>query len=494
MATGITVCSVVFVYFCCHSYTWLLVSLCVLWCLYTFVATPIHGYWYHCVFCGVCILLLPLLYMVTGITVCSVVFVYFCCHSYTWLLVSLCVLWCLYTFVATPIHGYWYHCVFCGVCILLLPVLYMATGITVCSVVFVYFCCHSYTWLLVSLCVLWCLYTFVASPIHGYWYHCVFCGVCILLLPLLYMVTGITVCSVVFVYFCCHSYTWLLVSLCVLWCLYVYCHSHTQLPYHCVFCGVHTSVATPIHSYHITVCSVVFILLLPLPYTATVSLCVLWCLYFYCHSHTQLPYHCVFCGVCTSIATPIHSYRITVCSVVFVRLLPLPYTATVSLCLVAIWKLSTAVKAVFTCSRLECGWTTTKNRRPLCVLSVWAVSVAVSLSMMVLRLLHNRSCWWVRVASCSHCVCVHPYFYQSIFVFTHPNDGWTGLYIKLWRAWCMRGCVRACVRACMRVCVNCMQLYKVFSWICRFRFLDKDFTVNTRCLSSCFIITFLIIE
>ena len=28
----------------------------------------------------------------------------------------------------------------------------------------------------------------------------------------------------------------------------------------------------------------------------------------------------------------------------------------------------------------------------------------------------------------------HPqYFYLSIFVFTHPNDGWTGLYIKLWR-------------------------------------------------------------
>ena len=26
---------------------------------------------------------------------------------------------------------------------------------------------------------------------------------------------------------------------------------------------------------------------------------------------------------------------------------------------------------------------------------------------------------------------VHPYFYPSIFVFTRPNDGWTGLYIKL---------------------------------------------------------------
>ena len=27
-----------------------------------------------------------------------------------------------------------------------------------------------------------------------------------------------------------------------------------------------------------------------------------------------------------------------------------------------------------------------------------------------------------------------PYFYPSIFIFTRPNDGWTGLYIKLWRS------------------------------------------------------------
>ena len=26
---------------------------------------------------------------------------------------------------------------------------------------------------------------------------------------------------------------------------------------------------------------------------------------------------------------------------------------------------------------------------------------------------------------------IHPYFNLSIFVFTDPNDGWTGLYIKL---------------------------------------------------------------
>ena len=30
-----------------------------------------------------------------------------------------------------------------------------------------------------------------------------------------------------------------------------------------------------------------------------------------------------------------------------------------------------------------------------------------------------------------HFLPVHPYFYPSIFIFTHPNDGWTGLYIKL---------------------------------------------------------------
>ena len=31
-----------------------------------------------------------------------------------------------------------------------------------------------------------------------------------------------------------------------------------------------------------------------------------------------------------------------------------------------------------------------------------------------------------------HFLPVQPYFYLSIFVFTPPNDGWTGLYIKLW--------------------------------------------------------------
>ena len=27
---------------------------------------------------------------------------------------------------------------------------------------------------------------------------------------------------------------------------------------------------------------------------------------------------------------------------------------------------------------------------------------------------------------------IHPHFYPSTMVFTHPNDGWTGLCIKLW--------------------------------------------------------------
>ena len=31
-----------------------------------------------------------------------------------------------------------------------------------------------------------------------------------------------------------------------------------------------------------------------------------------------------------------------------------------------------------------------------------------------------------------HFLPFHPYFCPSIFVFTRPNDGWMGLYIKLW--------------------------------------------------------------
>ena len=31
----------------------------------------------------------------------------------------------------------------------------------------------------------------------------------------------------------------------------------------------------------------------------------------------------------------------------------------------------------------------------------------------------------------THPLPVHPYFCPSIFVFTRPNDGWMGLYIKL---------------------------------------------------------------
>ena len=32
-----------------------------------------------------------------------------------------------------------------------------------------------------------------------------------------------------------------------------------------------------------------------------------------------------------------------------------------------------------------------------------------------------------------HFLPVHPYFRPSIFIFTRPNDGWTGLCIKLCR-------------------------------------------------------------
>ena len=32
---------------------------------------------------------------------------------------------------------------------------------------------------------------------------------------------------------------------------------------------------------------------------------------------------------------------------------------------------------------------------------------------------------------------IHQYFYPSLFVFTHPNDGGMGLYIKLWSQACV---------------------------------------------------------
>ena len=44
--------------------------------------------------------------------------------------------------------------------------------------------------------------------------------------------------------------------------------------------------------------------------------------------------------------------------------------------------------------------------------------------------LTNNIYGFERLAS-SNFLPVHPYFCPSIFVFTHPNDGWTGLYIKL---------------------------------------------------------------
>ena len=40
---------------------------------------------------------------------------------------------------------------------------------------------------------------------------------------------------------------------------------------------------------------------------------------------------------------------------------------------------------------------------------------------------------------------VHPYFYPSIFVFTRPNDGWTGLYIKLCLVLCMHPCIHSVI-------------------------------------------------
>ena len=42
---------------------------------------------------------------------------------------------------------------------------------------------------------------------------------------------------------------------------------------------------------------------------------------------------------------------------------------------------------------------------------------------------------------------VHPYFYPPIFVFSRPNDGWMGLYIKLCTGpspECLSGVFRRC--------------------------------------------------
>ena len=49
---------------------------------------------------------------------------------------------------------------------------------------------------------------------------------------------------------------------------------------------------------------------------------------------------------------------------------------------------------------------------------------------------------------------VHPYFYPSIFVFTRPNDGRTGLYIKLWED------PTCCLNLAM-LCCCCL-----IAWIC----------------------------
>ena len=37
---------------------------------------------------------------------------------------------------------------------------------------------------------------------------------------------------------------------------------------------------------------------------------------------------------------------------------------------------------------------------------------------------------------------VHPYFYLSTRVFTHPNNGVSGLCIKLWAPEIIRNCIR----------------------------------------------------
>jgi len=55
-----------------------------------------------------------------------------------------------------------------------------------------------------------------------------------------------------------------------------------------------------------------------------------------------------------------------------------------------------------------------------------------------------------------HFLPVHPYFCPSVFVFTHPNDGWTGLYIKL----CYSSYIRTHPSYCCHPCIKCLV------WVC----------------------------
>ena len=71
---------------------------------------------------------------------------------------------------------------------------------------------------------------------------------------------------------------------------------------------------------------------------------------------------------------------------------------------------------------------------------------------------------------------VHQYFYPSIFVFTRPNDGWTGLCIKLWFSmfWSSHWSALACLRFSHR------------NQLTQANFMIHDYTTNNFYSLQCF--------
>ena len=52
---------------------------------------------------------------------------------------------------------------------------------------------------------------------------------------------------------------------------------------------------------------------------------------------------------------------------------------------------------------------------------------------------------------------IHPYSYTSIFIFTHPNDGWTGLYIKYASSVIQIDVVGETILSICQLLLNCMR-------------------------------------
>ena len=123
------------------------------------------------------------------------------------------------------------------------------------------------------------------------------------------------------------------------------------------------------------------------------------------------------------------------------RIKPLPVTHV----LVDTWMLT--VKPVYKLLNVsdDLKWTTNTH---VTVVTPFSVTFKAKLTISIID-------WYGRVFA-QFLLPVHPYFYPSIFVFTRPNDGWTGLYIKLCASWvyvcvCVfQGCMSfLCVCVCL---------------------------------------------